>query len=90
MFENVIRNLKSRRLIWAGDVVRMMLSNAYGISVGKHEGKRPLGSPRRRWKDIIQLYLRQMCCDTGNSLDLAQDSAQWRAYLRTVLNLRVL
>ena len=45
---NIIRNLKSKRLRWAGHVARMDQSrNAYRVLVGKHEGKRPLGWPRR-------------------------------------------
>ena len=49
---NIIRNLRSRRLRWVGHVARMEQSgNAYRILVGKLEGKRPLGRPRRRWED---------------------------------------
>ena len=48
---NIIRNLKSRRLKWIGHVACMEQSrNAYRVLVGKPEGKRPLGSPRRRWE----------------------------------------
>ena len=51
---NIIRNLKSRRLRWAGHVARMELSrNAYRVLVGRPEGKRSLGRSRRRWKDYI-------------------------------------
>jgi hypothetical protein len=47
---NIIRIIKSRRIRWAGHVARMgEKRNAYRILVGKPEGKRPLGSPRRRW-----------------------------------------
>ena len=63
---NIIKNLKSRRLRWAGHVARMEQSrNAYSILVGKPEGKRPLGRPRRRWEDDIKMDLREMCCDPG-------------------------
>ena len=56
---NVIRNLKSRRLGWAGHVARMEQSrNAYRVLVRKLEGKRPLERPRRRWEDNIKMYLR--------------------------------
>ena len=52
---NIIKNLKSRRLIWAGHVARMeQFRNAYRVLVGKPEGKRPLGTPRRRWEDNIK------------------------------------
>ena len=50
---NITRNLKSRRLRWAGHVARMEQSrNAYRVLVGKHDSKRPLGRPRRRWEDF--------------------------------------
>ena len=53
---NIISNLKSRRLRWARHVARMEQSrNAYRVLVGKPEGKRPLGRPRRRWEDNNQL-----------------------------------
>ena len=52
---NTIRSLKSRRLRWAGHVARMEQSRyAYRVLVGKPEGKRPLGRPRRRWEDNIK------------------------------------
>ena len=58
---NIIRNLKSRRLRWAGHVARTeQFRNAYRVLVGKPESKRPLGRPRRRLKDNIQMDLREM------------------------------
>jgi hypothetical protein len=52
---NIIRMFKSRRMRWAGHAVRMWeMRNAYRILVGKPEGKRPLGRPRRRWVDNIK------------------------------------
>ena len=57
------------------------------IHVGKPEGKRPLGRPRRRWEDNIKMDLRVMDCDAGDWRDLAQDRDQWRAYVRAVANL---
>ena len=87
---NIIRNLKSRRLRWAGHVARMEQSrNAYKVLVGKLEGKRPLGKPRRRWEDTIKIDLREMGCDPGDWIALAEDRDQWRAYVRAVMNLRV-
>ena len=63
---NVIMNLKSRRLRWAGHVTRMEQSrNAYRVLVGKPEGKRPLGRPRRRWEDNIQMDLKEIGCEPG-------------------------
>jgi hypothetical protein len=56
---NIIRMIKSRRMTWAGHVARMREKrNAYRILVGKPEGKRPLGRPRRRWVDNIKRDLR--------------------------------
>ena len=61
---SIIRNLKSRRLRWAGLVARMeQFRNAYRVLVGKPESKRPLGRPRRRWEDSIKMDLREVGCD---------------------------
>ena len=57
--------------------------------MGKPEGKRPLGRPRRRWEHNIKIDLREMGCDAGDSIDLAQDRDQWLAYIRAVMDLRV-
>ena len=63
---NIIRSLKSRRLRWAGHVARTeQYTNAYRVLVGKPEGKRPLGRPRRRWEDNIKMDLREVGCDPG-------------------------
>jgi hypothetical protein len=61
---NIIRMIKLRRMRWAGYVARMVeTSNAYRILVGKSEGKRPLGRPRRRWVDNIKMDLREIKWD---------------------------
>ncbi|KAJ4438510.1 hypothetical protein ANN_14455 [Periplaneta americana] len=61
---DIIRNIKSRRLRWAGHVARMGESrNAYRVLVGRLEGKRPLGRPRRRWEDNIKKDLREVGYD---------------------------
>jgi hypothetical protein len=60
--------------------------NAYRILVGKPEGTRPLGRPRRRWVDID---LREIGWDDMDWVDLAQDRDQWRALVNTVMNLGV-
>jgi hypothetical protein len=57
--------------------------------VGKPEGKRPLGRPRRRWVDNIKMYLREIGWDDMDWIDLAQDRDQWRVLVITVMNLRV-
>jgi hypothetical protein len=50
--------MKSRRIRWVGHVGRMEMRNAYRILVGKPEGKRPVGRPRRRWVDNVKIDLR--------------------------------
>ena len=86
---NVIMSLKSRRLRWAGHVARMeQLRNAYRVLVGKPDGKRPLGRPRRRWEDNIRMAFREVGCDPGEWIDLAEDRDQWRAYVRAVMFLK--
>jgi hypothetical protein len=61
---NIIRMIKSRRMRWAVYVARMRAKrNPYGILVGKPEGKRPLGRPRRRWLDNIKIDLREIGLD---------------------------
>ena len=75
---NIIRNLKSRRLRWAEHVARTVQSrNAYRVLVGKPEGKRPLGRPRRRWEDI-KMNLRELGCDPGDWLAHAEGRDLWR------------
>jgi hypothetical protein len=63
--------------------------NAYRISVGNPEGKRPLGRPRRKWVENIKMDLREIGWDGKDWIDLAQDKDQWRALVNTVMNLRV-
>jgi hypothetical protein len=63
--------------------------NAYRILVGKPEGKRPLGRPRRKWLDIIKMDLGEIGWDGVDWMELAQDRDQWRALVNTVMNLRV-
>ncbi|KAJ4434031.1 hypothetical protein ANN_16350 [Periplaneta americana] len=87
---DIIRNIKSRRLRWAVHVARMGESrNAYRVLVGRPEGKRPLGRPRRRWEDNIKMDLREVGYDDREWMNLAQDRDQWRAYVRAAMNLRV-
>ena len=56
--------------------------------MGKPEGKRPLGRPRRRWEDNIKMYLQEVVCG-GDWIKLAQDRDSWWALVNAVLNLRV-
>jgi hypothetical protein len=63
--------------------------NAYTILVGKREGKRPLGRPRRRWEDNIKIDIRKLGWGGMDWIDLAQDRDQSRALVNTVMNLWV-
>jgi hypothetical protein len=58
-------------------------------NMGKPDGKRPLGRPRRRWVDNIKMDLKEIGWDGMDWIDLAQDRNQWRALVNTVMNLRV-
>jgi hypothetical protein len=63
--------------------------NVCSILVGKPEEKRPLGRPRRRWVDNIEIDLREIEWGGMGWIHLPQDRDQWRALLNTVMNLRV-
>jgi hypothetical protein len=74
---NIIRMFKSIRMRWAGHVARLgETRNAYRLLVGKPEGKRSLGRPRRRWVDNIKVYLREIGWDGIDLIDRAQDRDQ--------------
>jgi hypothetical protein len=66
-----------------------MWRSPYSILVGKPEGKRPLGRPRRRWVDNIKIDHREIGWDGMDWIVLAQDRDQWRALVNTVMNLQV-
>jgi len=59
------------------------------VLVGKPEGTRPLGRPRRRWEDNIKMDLQEVGGACGDWIDLAQDRDRWQALVSTVMNLRV-
>jgi hypothetical protein len=88
---NIIRQIKSRRMRWAGHVARMGEErNVYRYLMGKPEGKRPLGRPRRRWEDGIRMDLREIGWGSVEWTQLAHDRDRWPAVVNTVMNLRVL
>jgi hypothetical protein len=58
--------------------------------VGKPEGKKPLGRPRRKWVDKIKMDLTEVGWDGMDLINLAQDRDQWRAVVNTVMNFRFL
>ena len=61
----------------------------YRVLVGKPEGKRPLGRPKRSWEDNIKMDLQEVGCGGMDWIELAQDRDRWRALLNGVMNLRV-
>jgi len=83
---NIVRVVKSRRMRWAGHVARMGKGRGvHRVLVGKSEGKRPLGRPRRRWEDNIKMDLWEVG-GGGDRMELAQDRDRWRALVNTVMN----
>ena len=61
----------------------------YRVLVGKPQGKRPLGRPRRRWEDNIKMDLKEVGGSCGDWMELAQDRDRWRALVSKVMNLGV-
>jgi len=61
----------------------------YRVLLGKLEGKRPLGRPRRRWVDNIRTHLQEVGCGYVDWIELAQDRGRWRTLVIAVMNLRV-
>ena len=87
---NIVRVVKSGRMRWAGHVARMgQERGVYRVLVGKPEGKRPMGRPRRRWEDNIKMDNQEGEGGCGDWMELAQDRDRWRALMSTVMNLRV-
>jgi hypothetical protein len=83
VFENRVlrRKFGPRRDDVTGDWMKLL--------VGKPEGKKPLGRPRRRWVDRIKIDLKEIGWDGMDWVELAQDRDQWRALVNTMMNLRV-
>jgi len=87
---NIVRVIKSRRMRWAGHAARMGEERGvYRVLVGKPEGRRPLGRPRRSWVDNIRTNLQEVGCGYMNWIGLAQDRKRWRTLVSAVMNLRV-
>jgi hypothetical protein len=88
---DIIRQVKSRRMRWVGHVACMGEERkVYKVLVGKPEGRRPLGRPRRRWEDGIRMDLRVIGLGGVDWIRLAQDRYRWRTVVSAVTNLRVL
>jgi len=87
---NIVRVVKSRRMRWAGHVARMEEDRVvHRVLVGKPEGKRPLGRPRRRWPDNIKMDLQEVGGGRGDWIELAEDRDRWRALVDTLRDFRV-
>jgi len=87
---NIVRVIKSRRMRWAWHVARMGEERGvYRVLVGKPEGKRPMGRPRRRWVDNIKMDLQEVVCGYMDWIGLAQVRDKWRTLVSAVMNLRV-
>jgi hypothetical protein len=85
-----VRVIKSRRMRWAGHVARVgERRGVYRVLVGKLEGRRTLGRPRRRWEDNIRMDLREVECGCVDWMELAQDRNRWHALVSAVMNLWV-
>jgi len=87
---NIVRVIKSRRMRWVRHVARMREGRGvYRVLVGKPEGKRPLGKPRRRWEDNIKMDIQEAGCGCMDWIKLAQDRDRWQALVNSVMNLQV-
>jgi hypothetical protein len=87
---NIVRVAKSRKMRWEGHVARMVEEiGIHRVLMGKPEGKRPLGRPRRRWEDNFKMDLQEVGGGCGDWMDLAQDRDRWPELVSAVKNLRV-
>ena len=89
MYVFKLKNIKSRRIRWAGHVARMEeRRGVHKVLVGKPEGKRPLGRRRRRWEGNIKVDL-EVGSGCEDWMEFAQDRDRWRALVSTVMNFGV-
>ena len=87
---NSFRVIKSRRMRWAGHVAHMgERRGVCRVLVGKPEGKRPHGRPRRRWEDNIKMDLQDVGCGGMDWIELAHDNDRWRVLVNAAMNLWV-
>jgi hypothetical protein len=87
---NIVRVIESRRMRWAGHVARIGEGRGmYRFLVGRPEGKRPLGRPKRRWEDNIKIDIQEVVCGDMAWIELAQDRDRWRALVKGVMSLWV-
>jgi len=82
--------IESRRMRWVGHVARMSEERGvYRVLVGKPEGRRLLGRPRRRWVDNIRMDLQEVRCGYLDWIGVVQDRDRWRTLVSAVMNLGV-
>ena len=87
---NICWVIRFGRLRWTGHVVRMEEGeSAFKILIARPTGKKPLGKPRRRWEDNIEMDLKEIYINTRNWVDSAQDRDHRRAFVNAALNLRI-
>jgi hypothetical protein len=83
----IVRVIKLRRMRWAKYIARLREGRGlYSVLVGKPEGKRPLGKPRRGWEDNIKMDLQEVECGVMDWIELGQDRDRWRALMNAVIN----
>ena len=85
---NTVRMIKSKRLRWVGRITRMEEDSVIKIVTGTRTENTPLGRSRRRWEDKVRIDLKEICINTSNWVDSAQDN-NWRTLVNAALNLRV-
>jgi hypothetical protein len=87
---NIVRVIKTRRMKWKGHVARMGERRGnYRVLMVKPEGKRPLGTPRHRWEDNINMDLQEVGCGGVDWIELAEDRDRWWVLVNAVMNLQV-
>jgi len=87
---NIVRVIKSRVMRWAGHVACMgERRGAHRVLVGKPEGNRPFGRPRRRWEDNVKLDPQELVCGRMDWVELAQDRDRWRALVNAAMKFLV-
>ena len=87
---DIIRIINSRRMRWAERVERMGdTRGVYRVLMGRSEGKRPLGRPRRKCEDNIKTDIQEVGWRGMDWIDLAQDRGKWLALVNAVMNCRV-
>jgi hypothetical protein len=86
----IVRVIKSRNMRWMGHVARVGEGrDMYRVLVGKPEGRRPLGRPRRRWENNINLDLQEEVCGGMDWIERVHDRDSWWALVNAVMNFRV-